>query len=402
MTEMVFDVGVIGGGASGLVAALTASERGLSTVVFEKNAQIGKKIAASGNGRGNILNISQPKYYGNHSFAMSVIGEFNARMQIDWWKRNGLELAVDHEGRAYPVTGNASTICDILRIHLKKYKTEIRLSSYCTNIRKTGDFFRIEVSDGTSVECRNVIIACGGAAQPKLGGTTDGYKLLEKLGHSITPLTPALTQIITDKRSVSGLAGIRIQAGIRIENSNGDVLHAEHGEVLFTEYGISGICTMQCARFALKDLTVKLDLSEAFGESIYEKLTAHRTVFKDEDATMLMTGILHPKVAYAVLKQSGIEIRNRKCGVLSDEELFCIADTVKNYKLNIEGLRGFDYAQVTAGGAVCDEFDAHTMESRLIENLYATGEILDVDGDCGGYNLMFAVASGYLAGRSIK
>lgn len=402
---MLYDLVICGGGASGLVAAITAAETGDKVLILEAGERIGKKISASGNGRCNLMNTNDPVYYGDTDFASSVLSEIGVRQQTDFWLEHGLAVCEDGSGRVYPASDLSSSVLDVIRMHLKKNGIDVCFHERAVHIAgDKQDGFTVNCASGHQWNAKRVIVACGGKAQPKLGGSEDGYSLLSALGHRIVECRPALTQLVTDSRSISGLKGIRqnrVQVSLK---RKGALLHQEMGEILFTEYGVSGICVMQCARFASKgdQLCVAFAPSLGFADSdeCENALRTRRTLFADGKPAELLNGWLNPKLGYAVCKKAGVDVTKESISILTDSELHLIAETLWEYPLTVEGTQGFETAQVTAGGLDCSGFDRHTMESKLVPGVYCTGETLNVDGDCGGFNLMFAFATGILAGRN--
>lgn len=225
--------------------------------------------------------------------------------------------------------------------------------------------------------------------------------MLRKSGHSVTAPFPALTPLNTDGKSISGLSGLRVPADLRLTR-DAVCLHREKGEVLFTDYGISGICVMQCARFVTDPpYLLHLDLSVGTGlnpQAFQREIRERRQRFAMMVPDMLLKGMLPSKLSYAVCKQAGIPLRGERIQHLSDQQIESVAQRATDYRLTVTGTRGFDQAQVMAGGADCGQFRPSSLESRLVPGFHVTGESLNVDGDCGGFNLMFAFASGILAG----
>ena len=253
------DLAIIGGGAAGLAAAVTANECGDRVTIFEQGNTIGRKIAASGSGRCNLMNSGISKFYGDTSFAEKVLEHCPRQRLIRYWKNLGIYLNEETEGRMYPSTFRSGTVTDAYRIFLKSSGTNVLLQTGIREIRKEGGFFRI-FSDNREYTASRVLIACGGAANPRLGGNESGYRLLKSFGHAVISPEPALCPLKTDAKSISGLAGIRVKCRAVLKDSNGKSLRSEQGEALFTENGISGICIMQFARFAAAGDRIELDL----------------------------------------------------------------------------------------------------------------------------------------------
>ena len=402
--DLKHDVIIIGGGAAGMIAAISAAERHRKVLLIEKADRPGRKILASGNGRCNLMNTGEPRYYGDARFAGKVLDNCSRKDLSAFFRNYGLFLNEEGEGRVYPMTSQSVSVLSVLQNALKLNDVSVRLNCRAESIRKEDPVFRVFASNGEMFEAERLIVACGGAAQPKLGGTTDGYGILSGFGHTIIPPAPSLVPLNTDARSISGLSGIRIRCTVSLIHGN-ELLHREEGEVLFTDYGVSGICVMQCARFIRENesyLTLNL-LQHAFTDrrAAVAELRERKKRFASCSPVWLLNGILPERVSFAVLKQAGVSLRGETAGEISDEAIGKVADTAFAYRINITGSRGFDYAQVTAGGADCGEFDPSSMESVLISGLYAAGEVLNVDGDCGGFNLMFAFASGRIAGCAV-
>ena len=398
-----WDLLIIGGGASGMAAAVSAARNGENVLLLEKSSALGKKISASGNGRCNLMNISDPVYYGDPDFVLASFRSFSSTDLLDFWNDAGLFLTQEDAGRIYPRTLQASSVMDILKAHLRINHVEMILQSAVTAVRKENDLFVVSSSKGIFYSKR-LLIATGGKAYPRLGGNDSGYSFLQSFGHHIITPVPALCPLCTDSKSISGLSGIRVRCKLSLINHQGKELFSTRGEVLFTDYGISGICAMQCARLIDGDgCTVHLDLADRIeqdNQSLYLTLIERHKRFSSLPPEYLLNGILVPRLSFAVLKQADISTAGRNAGDLSEDEIFRAARQLRMYTLHITGSRGFDEAQVTAGGADCVEFDPSTMESKIVKNLFASGEVLNVDGDCGGYNLMFAFISGILAGRN--
>lgn len=395
------DVLVVGGGASGLTAAVAAAERGNRVLVLEAQSRPGRKILASGNGRCNLMNLNAPRYYGDAAFAGEVLRVCDADRIKAFWSRYGLHLRATGEGLVYPCTFQASTVMDTLLLAMKKNCVECLPGHRATAVERTGSGFRVTTEGGDCFSAPRVIVATGGPAQPKLGGRADALSLLKDSGHRFTPFVPSLTPLVTDSTSVSGLAGIRVRCVIRIL-TDGRETHRERGEVLFTEDGISGICAMQCARFVTPGKSIcRLNLIEDLfpeTEDAMRELTARKAFFPREDSTALIRGICVPRLAFAVCKQAGLAMRGETNADLEEKQIRDIVGTLAGYTLRILDRKGFESAQVSAGGFDCGDFDPGTMASRIVPGLHVTGEALNVDGDCGGFNLMFAWASGLLAG----
>ena len=401
--SQLFDIIVIGGGAAGMTAAIAAARHGRKTLVIEKSEKAGRKILASGNGRCNMLNSLAPRYFGDPVFAKKVLEQCGTRKIIVFFRELGLPVAEDNDGRIYPVTFQSSSVLTIMNYAMQTSGTAIMKSTAAAEARKTNDGFEVITDQGTNYHSRKIVIACGGEAQPRLGGTKDGYRLLKTFGHRIIPTRAALVPLATDRTSISGLSGIRVKCRVTLRRE-GKTVHEEKGEVLFTDYGVSGICVMQCARFASGGSELVLDLmSGLYRERMdaVREIKRRQIIFADLPPASLLEGILPGKLSYAVMKQAGIPLKGEKAGNLDEKDLDRIAAAAYEYRITVLGNRGMDYAQVTAGGADCREFNPATMESRIVPGLFAAGEVLNVDGDCGGFNLMFAFASGIIAGQSV-
>lgn len=400
----VWDFAIIGGGASGMAAAIASSENGENVLLIEKNDSLGKKISASGNGRCNLMNRNPPVYYGDSSFAASVIQKIGPDQLRFFWNKLGLYLSEDHEGRIYPFTYQSVSVNNVLKLGLKANHVHIVLQTTAQKISREKDCFHI-ICDKDTFKAKRVLIAAGGPAAAKLGGTDSGYSLLASFGHTIIPPDSALCSLYTDEKSISGLSGIRVRCAVSLFDADNNLLHQEKGEVLFSDTGISGICVLQCARFVSVGCRVQINFVYSLFENtddIISALVKQKEIISGFPIQALLYGILLPKLSYAVMKQAQIEMRNRTVEDLSFEEIKKIAYTLSHYSVQIKGKKGLEDSQVTAGGAKCDEFCSDSMESRLIPGLYASGEVLNIDGDCGGYNLMFAFASGIIAGSNGK
>ena len=399
-----YDAAVIGGGAAGMVAAIRAAERGRKIILFEKSDRPGRKIMASGNGRCNLMNNGEPRYFGDTGFALSVLNRVPPPELTRFFRTYGLLTAEEEDLRVYPITYQSASVLSVLKNALSLRGVTVALNSPVETLSRTTDGFEVHAVAGSSCRCSRVIVACGGAAQPKLGGSSDGYLLLRAMGHSIVQPFPSLVPLITDSKSISGLSGIRIRCSVSLMQDQ-NVLHTEKGEVLFTDYGVSGICIMQCARFAVfTDCILLLNLAKDVfrnRQDFRNELVRRQQLFSVCSPVWLLNGIFPEKVAYAVLKQAGIPLRGETAGETSREKLEKIMDTAYGYRISVMGNKGFDMAQVTAGGADCSQFDPSTLESRIVPGLFAAGEVLNVDGDCGGFNLMFAFSSGLLAGNAV-
>lgn len=402
--EPEFEIAVIGGGAAGMAAAVTAAEQGKRTVLLERGGMLGRKLAATGNGRCNLMNAGPGRYYGDGRFALTVLEQCGAEAQTRFWHNHGLLLREESQGRVYPMTLQASTVVETLKAALAAAGVEVRLRQEILRAQPERNGFRIITGENQTLSAARLILATGGSAQPRLGGTTAGYGLMEALGHRVIPVRPALCGIITDRKSISGLSGLRVQGSVTVMRGESP-LHSEQGEILFTETGISGICVMQCSRFVEMDGadTAELDLvPETLREPgrLRAEMIFRRSRFRQAAAEKLFAGMLPDKLSFAVCKQSGMPLRGETLGSLGDDDLDRAERCMRHYRLGIQGTAGIENAQVTAGGADCAEFDPRTMESRRLKGLFAAGEALNVDGDCGGFNLMFAFGSGILAGKN--
>ena len=386
-----------------MVASIKAAERNLKVLLLDKNQMLGRKVLASGNGRCNLLNHGSQRYYGDPDFAAKVLKRCPAEKLISFFHHYGLMLKEETDGRMYPITYQSASVVSALKKALMMNHVDFAVSAAVKSVSNDNHTFTVTTTDNNKITAPRLVVSCGGYAQPKLGGTQDGYSFLRKLGHSIVPVFPSLVPLITDGKSISGLSGIRVRCAVSVlEHEN--TLFRTSGELLFTQYGISGICVMQCSRFLTREnMTIEIDfLTDLFldDNDAINELFRRRSLFGDYSPISLLEGIVIDHIAYAVLKQAGIPLKGEKASSLTDEDLRKIIHKARHYQIIYHKNKGIDYAQVTAGGADCGQFSPATMESLILPGLYATGEVLNVDGDCGGYNLMFAFSTGYIAGES--
>ncbi len=393
---------IIGGGASGMMAALTAAEDPRNTVtLLERQSRVGRKLLATGNGRCNLSNLhaSEAHYHGNDpTFVRRALEYFNVEDTLAFFRSLGLLTVAEDSGKIYPFSDQANSVVDVLRFALEQRGVDVRCGCEVLSIGKKARGYTIKTAE-ESFYCDKLILACGGAAGSKLGGTDWGYKLLGSLGHSVTRLRPSLVQIKTDVTLTKGLKGVRADAGITLKR-DGQTVATNAGEVQFTDFGISGPATFELSRVVTGgEQVLLLDLLRPWEEAavldmVRQKCAAFPALAGEE----LLTGILHNRLGKIVLKASGVEIAE-KLEAYQEKDLQKIVHTIKYFPMTVTGVMGLELAQVTAGGVPTSEFRPDTLESRLNPGLYATGEVLDIDGDCGGYNLQWAWSSGRLAGK---
>ncbi len=418
---MKHDVMIIGGGAAGLTAALSASRLGAGVTVLEAAPRVGRKILASGNGRCNLANMGLEAYDGNggaNRFACTVLQQHPVEDVLAFFHHLGLVTVEEEGGRVYPACGQAAAVLDVLRNALARQGVNVICDCPAQRIEllKNGGF-RVHTPLGV-LEARSVIVACGGMAGGKLGHDGGAYRLLTDLGHTLIPVRPALTPLTAGKSAIKGLSGLRLPAILTICRKKGGLFAEKprerdvpliscQGEALFTDYGVSGICAMQLARRAGEECQetgawpiLYLDFSPMLGiaprqfgwgpagyrpgqhRDAAEALLRERAKMLPPDD--LLTGLIPRLLAERMKGQSIPEL----------------ARSLTAFPVSLTGVRPLEYAQVTAGGIDVTEFSGSTLESLRLPGLFAAGEILDVDGDCGGYNLMFAFSSGILAGEN--
>lgn len=395
---------IVGGGASGLMAALTASERPDARVVLlERQARVGRKLLATGNGRCNLSNrnLTPKNYHGeNAGFCEYALSRFGPEQTLAWFRALGLLTAAEESGRVYPVSDSANSVVDVLRLALaQRENVELRAGCEVQALRKKRGKFEVVLPEET-LTGEAVIVCTGGCAGGKLGGTELGYRLLEGMGHHRTRLCPALVQLRTDTTYVRALKGVRCDA--RVTYRAPGTAEERRGEVQFTEYGVSGPAIFELSRAVSVHPvpgTLLLDLlPEVSEEEVFALLEARCAGTPGWKAEELLTGFVHNRLGKTLLRSCGISFET-DCSSLSADTLRAVCRAVKHFAIEVKGTMGMDGAQVTAGGILTSEFRADTMESRLYRGLYAAGEVLDIDGDCGGYNLQWAWSSGRLAGK---
>lgn len=393
-------IGIIGAGASGMAAAISAAQNPANTVLlFERQARVGRKLSATGNGRCNLTNLhaSPDCYHGcEPSFSRSAIAAFPPEKTLKWFASLGLYTVAEESGRVYPYSDQATSVVDVLRFALQKPNISLYTAFEVDKVKKTAEGFSIEGTQRITVD--RLIVACGGIAGSKLGGTLSGYQILKSLGHKCTRLRPALVQVQSDFWALPSLKGVR--ANCRVAITKDGAAYAEScGEIQFTELGLSGPVMFEISRDVCAEkgnwearLDCLPDLSE---EKVFAFLKNRQSL--DLPAEELFTGLTHNRLGKVLVKEAGIG-GHAPMHQLEDWELHNAAKTAKNLSVHLTAPLGMDSAQVTAGGIETKDFDPATMESRLVPGLFACGEVLDVDGDCGGFNLQWAWSSGRLAG----
>ena len=371
---------ILGGGASGLMAALSAARDARNTVtILERQSRVGRKLLATGNGRCNLTNLqlSPARYHGQDpAFAQAALTRFGVQDALEFFHGLGLLTVAEASGRVYPLSDQANSVLDVLRFAAEQAGVQTVCGFDAQSVRKKARGYQLTAADGTGFFADRLIIACGGCAGKALGGTMAGYDLLGQLGHSRTPLHPSLTQIRTDPAPIRGLKGVRADCHIRLR-AGGRTVQEDAGEAQAAE--------------------LLLDLLRAYPEpQVRELLAARKTALPQLAAEDALAGMLHPRLGKTLCRACGLG--QQPLAGVPDEVLAALAKKIKNFALPVTGVSEFESAQVTAGGVRTAEFRADTLESRLAPGVFACGEVLDIDGDCGGYNLQWAWSSGYVAG----
>lgn len=404
------DIIIIGGGASGMMCAIKAKENNpeKSVVILEKQNRIGRKLLSTGNGRCNLYNIDAndvEKYYG--SFKKNLKTFFKCCSVVKTgseFSKLGLVTDVDGDKRVYPFSNHAGSVLDVLRFRLSELNVEIICDCKVNSIQNNNNEFIIS-SDKNQFVCSKLVISTGSPASPKLGADKSGIESLEKLGHKIISLSPALCPLeVKDKPIMPSVKGVR-QKGIVTLYDGDEYIKSESGEIQFTENALSGICIFNLSILvkSLKNPVVSLNINpfkENYGQLLHV-LKLHSQSFKNREIGRFLDGMFVNKLGVAILKEAGIKKLNTLVSSLTKENIEDICDTIYDWKFKVNKPVDFNKAQVCSGGVSGDEINPKTMESKLIKNLYICGEAVDIAGECGGFNLNFAFSSGIIAGENL-
>ena len=386
------DIAVIGAGASGLAASVFAARLGAAVTIFEKNDRIGKKLLATGNGRCNLTNIhiSPDRYHGkDKDFCKEALHSFGAEDTIHFFEEMGLLTRVEEEGKVFTYCGRAGAVIDVFRMEAEKFGIDMRCGFDVKEIIPRKTAFEIVSWSGEHEFAKKVIFAAGGKAAGDLGGGSSGYDILKKLGHTVTELYPSIVQMKTDADAIKGLKGIKTHAKVTMGEKQYE------GELLFTDYGVSGPPVFSLSSYYNEEKSHKL-IIDFFPDIDENRLYM---LFKDKSENILhpenlFTGIAHKNIGSAIMKMAGVS----SVSAFSGGDIKAVCKAAKEFGLTITGTQSWNNAQVTKGGIRTNEIDNHTMESKKCRGLYITGEVMDIDGDCGGFNLQWAWSSAYAAG----
>ncbi|SFV64054.1 NAD(FAD)-utilizing dehydrogenases [hydrothermal vent metagenome] len=395
---------VIGGGASGLLASILISRKNIKVTLLERGNRVGKKILASGNGKcniGNINPISSFYHSSNPSFIEKVLKGYGAKEIINIFKTIGIEIIEGKDGKLFPISLQASSVLDILEYEARKLGVQIICNCNINNIVKEGNKFIIKTDDSNIIS-EKILLATGSPASPQLGGSNSGLDIASSLGHNIITSLPSLVQLSSDETWVKDISGVKVYSIVKLY-ANSKYITQKEGDVLFTNYGVSGLAILDISREVSLELAnysyceLSIDLMPNYTKEVLLKMfLSHINNYKPID--IWLNGFINKKLIPIILNQSKCKIKDSKN--LNRKEIAKIIYSIKNFKLSISDTRGFKGAEVAIGGVDTEEVNPITMESTKVKNLYLAGEILDIDGDRGGFNFHFAWVSAMRVGNS--
>lgn len=402
---------VIGGGAAGMMAAITAARNGRNVILFEKNEKLGKKLFITGKGRCNITNSADieelfPAVVSNSKFLYSSFYGFTNDQVIDFFEELGVKTKVERGGRVFPISDHSSDVIQALEREMNRLGVNVRLRAEVKEIlADNGITTGVQLSSGEKIYGEAVIAATGGISYPSTGSTGDGYRFARKFGHRVTELFPALVPMEVKEWYAKELMGLSLR-NIEIQVTDGNKkLYEEFGEMLFTHYGVTGPVILSASsivgkRLGEKELTLHIDLKPALTEEqlnrrvLREFESNHNRQFKNS-----VDSLFPAKLKPIMVELSGIS-EDKKVNEITKEERIRFVHLIKDFTMTLTGLRSFKEAIITKGGVAVKEIGPGTMESKLVKGLYFAGEVLDLDALTGGYNLQIAWSTGYLAGLS--
>lgn len=409
------EVMVVGGGASGMMAAITAAGAGARVLLVEKLGRLGKKLLATGNGRCNFTNtVQKEEYYHSHTdgFAWKVISAFDEEQLMAWFQKHGV-LPMVKEGYVYPRSAQAVSVVQVLQRTLAENKvmvhTEEALCDVAPHWNRDGEIqgYEVVTSQGKYL-ARRLILAPGGAAAPVHGTSGDGYEWMNRLGIPLVPPVPALTSLVLEGAYCKIWSGVRVDGQVSLYSDSEKCLGSDQGEIQMVSYGISGIPVFQISHLAARELEegrhpyLLLDSMCEYSETeLVEEWFRRKSTYSNLSLSVadVLEGMLPGKLAAAYIKEAGLQ-SGQKAETIHKKQWEDLASQIKKKRLQIRSVSGFEKAQVTSGGVSLEALHAETMELRKYPGLYIAGELADVDGICGGYNLQWAWSSGYVAGRA--
>jgi hypothetical protein len=401
-----YDITIIGGGAAGMMAAIWASNNGMSVLIIEKNNKLGKKVYATGNGRCNLtnVNIDPSRYHGaNFEFINNVLSGFDQFKTIKFFNKLGVLTKEEVNGRIFPKSDKAKSVVIALENELKRNNVSIMYNLIVKCIKKS-DVWSIMLASGKIINSQKLIISTGGNVASQFGSSGDAYEWAKSLGHSIVPVSSALVPIETKEEWVKNLQGVSIKANVKIVID--DVVKSEKfADLLFTHFGLTGPAIMSQSLLIAKNIDsniIQISIDFFSDASVKEMDDLLKNLFNTSGAKTVkncLSEIIQIKIAEQVLSNLGINTEVRSAEI-SKTDRSKLVNELKNFEFMVKGIRPQSEAQVTSGGISCDEINSSTMESKIVSNLYFAGEVVDVDGDSGGFNLQWAWSSGHLAGNS--
>jgi len=382
---------IIGGGASGLMSAILLAQKGKEVLILEKNAQLGKKITISGNGKCNITNaqIAPNNFHSqNPPFIEETIYSYQEIKEL--LKSVGIYTIEGKEGRVFPMSMQASSVVDILEYEAMRLGVEIKTHQEVEKVTKEETFSITTQSD--TFNAQKLIIASGSPAYPQLGSSDIGLEIASRFDHPIHPTLPSLVQLTSPQKDIHTLAGFKQDAMVKLY-SNSTQIAQKQGDILFTKYGVSGLAILDISRYVSLGLSnyeymeLKVDLMPSWSKKSLQNLL-QSALEPNRDIKVWLSGFMHKKLLNVVIKRASLQAQTSQ--QLNAKHINSIIYHLKNFSVEIDGTRGFKGAEVAIGGVDTTTIDPNTMESKLVKNLYFIGEVLDVDGDRGGYNFHFA------------
>ena len=403
------EIVIIGGGASGIMAAIEAVKSGKEVIVVDRKERVLKKVLVTGNGRCNLTNVNAKinNYFSTGSDIKkieNILNDFQPKDTMNFFESLGVVCNEEARGKVFPLSGQAGAIIDALRFEAERVGVKFLLDFYVKKIEKKGFQFIIYSEDKRIITSNRVLLSAGGKSYPELGSNGSGFELAREFGHTITPLFPSIVQFKTEEYQVKGLKGIKLDTKVTAYGDNKKICTYD-GELLFTDYGVSGnvIFNISFVFPIHKKVELEVDFLSKFSyDELLEKLKDRRDILGHLTMEHYFNGMINKKLGQFLSKASGIEKLSKEINSLTDNELRKLCDVLKKYKLNVLDTTGYKNAQVTAGGVKLEEVNMETLESKKVKGLYFSGEILDVYGECGGFNFQWAWASGKKAGGNIS